>query len=176
MIISIIIITLIYKSQYNTPENVINNFQKALQNSDTKTIMNSYCNNDSHVITNFPESQFEEQVWPLLNSSNSEPENIPVGNVISGLTQLKKYQDNIFNNYDLTDVTSKILYKNKGNNIANFTVYGTHKVYKKDNRGNPDKSKTINVQAQEIWNLEKINKKWCINSIAFIDKNRVVNN
>jgi len=152
----------------NKVKKTIHKFQKALQNGDVDTIVNLYYDNNSHIITNRP-GNFEKSVWPVSNNKDK----ILVGKPIKGLHNLKKYQEFIFNNYDLTHVTSDILSLNLYNDNAVATIFGTHKVFKKNN-GKIDKSNQINVQAQEIWNLKKsFDGNFYVTSIAFIDHEHV---
>ena len=170
ILLSILIINYFrnYDDDKNKVKNTIHKFQKALQNGDVDTIVNSYYDDNSHIITNRP-GNFKDSVWPVSNDKDK----ILIGTPIKGLNNLKKYQQFIFNNYDLTHLTSNILSIHLYNNNAVVTIFGTHKVFKKNN-GKIDKSNQINVQAQEIWNLKKsFNGNFYITSIAFIDHEHV---
>lgn len=146
-------------------KDTISKFQKALQNGDVNTIAKLYYDNKSHIITNRP-FNFTTVVWPKSNDKDI----IKVGTPITGIDNLKKYQKYVFDKFDLTHLTSQIISMNIYDTNATATVYGTHKVFKKNPDGTLDKSKQINVQAQEIWNLKKKNDgNYYVDTVAFID-------
>ena len=149
-------------------KDTISKFQKALQNQELKTIEKLYYDNKSHIITNRP-FNFSNSVLPKSNDKDI----IKVGTPITGIDNLKKYQEYVFKHFDLTHLTSKIISMNVYDTNATATVYGTHKVFKKNPDGTLDKSKQINVQAQEIWNLKKKNNKYYVDTVAFIDHNHI---
>lgn len=179
MIFSILLFTLLLALSFNfitnknynkTPVDAINKFQNALESGDTNKLMETYCTNllnPPRIITNVPKI-YESKVWPWHRNSK---EDIPIGDVITGLDELKKYQESVFKDFSFHKLTSNIISLDVYDKSAVAIIYGTHKIVGKPSSLHYGEIKY--TQAQEMWHLVKCKTKgWCVQNIAFIDKVR----
>ena len=169
----IVLLTLLFSnnSEYNnTPQEAINKFQHALEKGSADELVKNYCNNlldEPRIITNVP-TIYKDKVWPWHENIDN---NIPVGNVITGIDELKKYQENVFKAFTFHNLTSKIISIDIYQDNAVAIIYGTHVI--KGIKGTKFEGQTKYTQAQEMWHIKRCEQKgWCIQNIAFIDKVR----